>query len=176
MIKQPDVLMAMFLHPGDYTLAEKAANYDYYEPRCIHESSLSPSIHSIFASELKRHQEAFRFFGFAARLDLDNYNCNTFEGLHLTSIAAAWVTIVFGFGGLRTDGDIPSLNPSIPAAWKGYEFCLTLSGSTLKVKVLRETVTLSLAAGEPVKLLAYGKETTVGHKDVSLTLPEECRE
>jgi maltose phosphorylase len=176
MIKQPDVLMAMFLHPGDYTLAEKAANYDYYEPRCIHESSLSPSIHSIIASELKRHEEAFRFFGFAARLDLDNYNCNTFEGLHLANIAAAWVTIVFGFGGLRTDGDIPSLNPSILAAWQGYQFCLTLSGSTLNVKVCRETVTLSLAAGESVKLLVYGKEITAGQENVTLTLPEEYRE
>jgi maltose phosphorylase len=176
MIKQPDVLMAMFLHPGDYTPAEKAANYDYYEPRCIHESSLSPSIHSIIASELKRHEEAFRFFGFAARLDLDNYNCNTFEGLHLANIAAAWVTIVFGFGGLRTDGDIPSLNPSIPAAWQGYQFCLTLSGSTLNVKVSRKNVSLSLVAGEPVSLLAYGKEITVGREDVTLTLPEEYKE
>lgn len=176
MIKQPDVLMAMFLHPGDYTPAEKAANYDYYEPRCIHESSLSPSIHSILASELKRHQEAFRFFGFAARLDLDNYNCNTFEGLHLANIAAAWVTIVFGFGGLRTDGDIPSLNPSIPVAWQGYQFCLTLSGSTLNVKVCSETVTLSLVAGEPVKLLIYGREATVGHEDVTVKLPEEYKE
>ena len=176
MIKQPDVLMAMFLHPGDYTQAEKVANYDYYEPRCIHESSLSPSIHSIFASELKRHEEAFRFFGFAARLDLDNYNCNTFEGLHLTSIAAAWVTIVFGFGGLRTDGAIPSLHPSIPAAWQGYQFCFTLSGSTLNVKVRKETVTLSLVAGEPVKLFVYNREITVDREDVTLTLPEDCRE
>lgn len=176
MIKQPDVLMAMFLYPGDYTLAEKAANYDYYEPRCIHESSLSPSIHAIFASELKRHREAFRFFGFAARLDLDNYNNNTAEGLHLTSIAAAWVTIVFGFGGLRTDGDLPALAPSIPAAWKGYHFCLTAGGGTLRVDVSRETVTLSLVKGEPVKLLVYGREITVGREGVAVTLPEEYRE
>jgi maltose phosphorylase len=176
MIKQPDVLMAMFLYPGDYTLQEKAANYDYYEPRCIHESSLSPSIHSIFASELKRHKEAFRFFGFAARLDLDNYNCNTAEGLHLTSIAAAWVTIVFGFGGLRTDGPLPALAPSIPAAWEGYRFGLTLSGSTLNVHVGREKLTLSLVKGEPVKLLIYGKEITLGHEEITLSLPKEYRE
>ena len=176
MIKQPDVLMAMFLYPGDYTLAEKAANYDYYEPRCIHESSLSPSIHSILASELKRHQEAFRFFGFAARLDLDNYNCNTAEGLHLANIAAAWVTIVFGFGGLRTDGAVPSLAPSIPAAWEGYQFRFTLSSGTLAVKVGRETVTLSLVDGGPVRLLAYGREITVGHEEITLPLPEDCRE
>ncbi len=176
MIKQPDVLMAMYLYPGDYTLAEKAANYDYYEPRCIHESSLSPSIHSIFASELKRHEEAFRFFGFAARLDLDNYNCNTSEGLHLTSIAAAWVTIVFGFGGLRTDGVLPSLHPAIPAAWEGYCFCLTVGGSTLKAYVSREAVTLSLIQGSPATLIVYGREITIGEEDVTFQLPEDCRE
>ncbi len=176
MIKQPDVLMAMFLYPGDYSIAEKAANYDYYESRCIHESSLSPSIHSIFASELKRHEEAFRFFGFAARLDLDNYNCNTAEGLHLTSIAAAWVTIVFGFGGLRTDGPVPSLHPSIPAVWGGYHFCLTVNGSTLRADVSRETVTLSLIQGAPATLNVYGREITVGETEVTLPLPEDCRE
>lgn len=176
MIKQPDVLMAMFLYPGDYSLAEKRANYDYYEPRCIHESSLSPSIHAIFASELKRHREAFQFFGFAARLDLDNYNCNTCEGLHLTSIAAAWVTIVFGFGGLRTDGETPILNPSIPAAWKGYSFCLKLNGGTLKVKVNREGVTSACLNGEPVTLMVYGKTILVGKDEMILPLPQDYRE
>jgi maltose phosphorylase len=176
MIKQPDVLMAMFLHPGDYTIAEKAANYDYYEPRCIHESSLSPSIHSIIASELKRHEEAFRFFGFAARLDLDNYNCNTAEGLHLANIAAAWVTIVFGFGGLRTDGQVPSLSPSIPAAWEGYHFNFTVHGSTLRADITREAVTLSLIQGSPATLTVYGREIIVGSGDISIPMPEDCRE
>ena len=176
MIKQPDVLMAMFLHPGDYTLAEKAANYDYYEPRCIHESSLSPSIHSIFASELKRHEEAFRFFGFAARLDLDNYNCNTAEGLHLANIAAAWVTIVFGFGGLRTDGPVPSLSPSIPAVWEGYHFNFTVHGSTLRADITREAVTLSLIQGSPATFIVYGREIIIGTEDISIPLPEDCRE
>ena len=77
MIKQPDVLMFMFLYNQSFTLAEKQANYDYYEPRCIHEFSLSPSVHSIFAAELGRPQEAFDFFRFATRIDLDNYNRNT---------------------------------------------------------------------------------------------------
>ncbi len=176
MIKQPDVLMAMFLYPGDYTLAEKEANYDYYETRCIHESSLSPSIHSIFASELKRHREAFNFFGFAARLDLDNYNCNTGEGLHLTSIAAAYVTIVFGFGGLRTDGPVPILNPSIPAAWERYHFSFTMGASTIKVDITQDTAALSLIKGSPTLLTIYGREIVVSKKTVTLPMPEDCRE
>ncbi|WMT43393.1 family 65 glycosyl hydrolase [Paenibacillus sp. D2_2] len=98
MIKQPDVLMFMFLYSGEFSREAKRANYDYYETRCIHESSLSPSIHSILAAEIDRPAEAYKFFEFATRLDLDNYNRNTREGLHTTSIAAAWMNIVYGFG------------------------------------------------------------------------------
>ena len=89
MIKQPDVLMFMFLYSKNFSFESKKINYEYYEPKCIHESSLSPSIHSVFASELQKHEEAFEFFGFATRMDLDNYNRNTKEGLHTTSLAGA---------------------------------------------------------------------------------------
>jgi maltose phosphorylase len=119
MIKQPDVLMFLFLYNRSFTLAEKQANYDYYEPRCIHESSLSPSVHSIFAAELGRPEEAFDFFRFATRIDLDNYNRNTHEGIHTTSIAAAWMNIVYGFGGMRSTGSLQSHHP---LHWKSYCF------------------------------------------------------
>lgn len=74
MIKQPDVLMFLFLYNQDFSYEDKKANYEYYEPRCIHESSLSPSVHSILAEELGKEKEALDFFGFATRLDLDDYN------------------------------------------------------------------------------------------------------
>ncbi|MCL1964971.1 MAG: family 65 glycosyl hydrolase [Firmicutes bacterium] len=161
MIKQPDVLMAMFLYPGDYDKALKAANYRYYEPRCIHESSLSPSVHSVFASELGLAKEAYDFFRFATRMDLDNYNRNTGDGLHLTSIAAAWVTIVFGFGGLRTDGEIPSLSPTLPDGWTRYSFLLTLKGSVVRVTVGHEGVSLERESGAPVTLSLNGERKVV---------------
>ena len=99
MIKQPDVLMFLMLYGSEFTQEQLAANYDFYEPRCIHESSLSPSIHSILACRLGRMQKAEDYFGFATRMDLDDYNRNTCEGLHTTSIAGAWMNIVYGFGG-----------------------------------------------------------------------------
>jgi maltose phosphorylase len=89
MIKQPDVLMLMLMFNTRFSEEEIQKNYEFYEPRCIHESSLSPSVHSILASQLKKHNEAYDFFRFATRMDLDNYNRNTHEGLHTTSIAAA---------------------------------------------------------------------------------------
>lgn len=161
MIKQPDVLMAMFLYPEDFTAEEKRINYDFYEPRCIHESSLSPSIHAILAQELGMDEAAFNFFGFATRMDMDNYNRNTCEGLHLTSIAAAWVTIVYGFGGLRTSNGKISLSPRLPKAWKRYAFSFRVEDSVVRAEVSGDGCVLSLLSGEAVSLMLDGEWVSV---------------
>jgi maltose phosphorylase len=176
MIKQPDVLMFMFLYDRDYPLEVKRANYEYYEPRTIHESSLSPSIHSVFASELGRHKEAFDFFGFATRMDLDNYNRNTHEGLHTTSIAAAWVNIVYGFGGMRSDGDILSFAPSLPAAWDEYEFGIEYRGARIRIAVSRSAVTFyATGASRPVPLEIYGTRHDLSDSPLVVALPQASR-
>lgn len=173
MIKQPDVLMFMFLYNQEFSREIKRANYEYYEPRCIHESSLSPSIHSIFASELGRHGEAFDFFGFATRMDLDNYNRNTREGLHTTSIAAAWMNIVYGFGGMRSDGEGLLFNPSIPEGWSSYSFNISYKGAALSVQVCRGKVIFKTAGGVRVRLTVYGREIAVGREGAALDMPGE---
>ena len=161
MIKQPAVLMAMFLHPEDYTDAQVAANYDFYEPRCIHESSLSPSIHAILAQRLGRDRAAADFFSFATRLDLDNYNRNTAEGLHLTSIAAAWVTIVFGFGGLHTENGMICIAPHLPAGWAGYSFRFLAGDGVVLVRVDQDGVKLSMLSGTQARIRLFGQEKEI---------------
>jgi len=160
MIKQPDVLMFLFLHNQDFSRDVKLANYDYYEPNTIHESSLSPSIHSIFAAELGKNDDAFRFFGFATRMDLDNYNRNSSEGLHTTSIAAAWMNIVYGFAGLRSDGPVLVLNPMLPAKWTEYEFGIMYRYAHIRIKVTADEVTLFTddKINELIPLIIYGKQ------------------
>jgi len=170
MIKQPDVLMFMFLYNQSFSLEEKQANYDYYEPRCIHESSLSPSVHSIFASELGRHQEAFDFFHFATRIDLDNYNRNTHEGIHTTSIAAAWINIVYGFGGMRSDGDVLSFNPSIPSHWNGYSFQVMYHGSVIRLEVSQDKAIFRVTDGEPVSVKVCGQVMEVNRAGLSIKI------
>jgi len=167
MLKQPAVLMAMYLYLDDFTPEEKAANYAYYEPRCIHESSLSPSVHAIVAADLGRQEDALRFFGFATRLDLDNYNRNTCEGLHLSSVAAAWVTIVEGFGGVRFGGGKVSLSPWLPAGWTGLKFTLRVRESLLRVAVDARGVTL-LCEGKPIGIKVYGEEITVSAQELRM--------
>ena len=155
-IKQPDVLMFMFLYPSDFTLEQKKANYDYYEPRCIHESSLSPSVHSIIANELGKDEEALNFFSFATRLDLDDYNRNTSEGLHMTSIAAAWMNIVYGFLGLKSDRELLSIAPNLPSRWHKYAVNICYQNRKIRISVHRDRVHFSLK-GEPINLNVYGK-------------------
>ena len=172
MIKQPDVLMFMFLYNGQFSKEAKLANYEYYESRCIHESSLSPSIHSILASEIGKPEEAYSFFEFATRLDLDNYNRNTREGLHTTSIAAAWMNIVYGFGGMRSDGDRLSFQPSLPERWKEYSFQVMYEGVLLRILVNKTSVTLTAINGGSTDITVYGQSITVDASGTTLPLGE----
>ena len=171
MIKQPDVLMMLYLYNSSFSRSVKEVNYSYYQPRTIHESSLSPAIHSILAAELGRMGEAVDLFGFATRLDLDNYNCNTREGLHITSIAMAWANIVYGFGGLRSDGPVLRFAPHLPERWRRLSFSLTYKGRVLSLCLEPDKTTIQLRSGEPVELLIYDEPCTLGSEP--LTVP--CR-
>ena len=163
MIKQPDVLMFMFLYNQDFDEATLKANYEFYEPRCIHESSLSPSIHSILAAQIGKEKEASDFFGFATRLDLDDYNRNTCEGLHMTSIAAAWMNIVYGFLGLRSDREVLKIAPTLPERWTHYGVKLTYHGHPVRFDVYSDRVEIE-TSGAPLELLYHGKTIVIEGK------------
>ncbi len=171
MIKQPDVLMFLLLFNSQFTEEQIRNNYDFYEPRCIHESSLSPSVHSILAEQLGKEEEAFEFFKFATRMDLDNYNRNSNEGLHTTSIAAAWMNIVYGFGGLRSDAEMLSLNPGIPAQWEGYKFHIVYGGEVICVEVTKAKVLLKTLDGGDVKLKIYQQEVVINGQEQTFAIP-----
>lgn len=175
MIKQPDVLMLMLLYNSRFTNEQVKANYEYYEPRCIHESSLSPSVHSILASQLKKHSEAYDFFGFATRMDLDNYNRNTNEGLHTTSIAAAWMNILYGFGGMRSDSEVLSFRPSIPKEWNGYSFRLCYENDVIVVEINKESASFYTLKGTKIQVEIYGELITLNNEKTVINIPIEWR-
>ena len=166
MIKQPDVLMMLYLYNSSFSQAVKRVNYEFYEPRTIHESSLSPAIHSVLAAELDKMEEAVRFFGFATRLDLDNYNRNTREGLHITSIALAWVNIVYGFAGLRSDGEQLRFAPRLPDRWKKLCFSIQYRGRVIRVCMNGEKTAFTLIQGEPLTLRIDDREYTLGKEEL----------
>jgi maltose phosphorylase len=130
-------------------------------------------VHSILASELGRHQEAFDFFHFATRIDLDNYNRNTGEGIHTTSIAAAWMNIVYGFGGMRSDGEVLSFKPSIPVHWNAYSFQVTYHGSVIRVEVSQTETIFKVVSGEPVTIKVSGQHVQVDANGISFPIKEK---
>ena len=166
MIKQPDVLMFLYLYNSSFTREVKRVNYEFYEPRTIHESSLSPAIHSILAAELDNMDEAVRFFGYATRLDLDNYNRNTREGLHTTSIAMAWINIVYGFAGLRSDGEQLRFAPRLPERWKRLRFSVMYRGRVIRICMEPDRTSFSLTQGDPLTLLIYDRPLTLTEREL----------
>jgi maltose phosphorylase len=169
-IKQPDVLNLMYFFSREYTREEKQANYEFYEARTIHESSLSPSMHAILAAELGKMDEAYTFFSYGARMDLDNYNRNTDQGLHATSAAGVWASMIFGFGGMRTDGDVLSFQPVIPPLWKSYRFRVCYSGAVLEARVNQAHVEFRVVSGPAVTIRVYGETLSIDAKGVAAKL------
>ena len=111
---------------------------------------------SCAAAEIGRPDEAFDLFRFATRIDLDNYNRNTGEGIHTTSIAAAWMNIVYGFGGMRSDGPTLSFNPTIPAHWQSYSFQVLYRDSLVRVEVTQSDTVIRTVDGPGLEVLLGG--------------------
>lgn len=160
-IKQADVLQGLFFLGDRYDLETKKRNFDFYEPLTVHESSLSPCIHAILACELGYMEKAYEMYLRTSRLDLDNYNNDTEDGCHSTSMAGTWMSIVHGFGGFRVlDGRVV-LKPSNPGHWKSYAFKIMFRGSRLKVNVTDTEVTVTNETEIPASITIYDQEYTV---------------
>ncbi len=163
-IKQADVLQSMYNLPFEYTIEEKRRNFDFYEPMTVHESSLSPCIYSIIACEVGYHKKAYELYLRASRLDLDNYNNDTEDGLHITSMAGTWLSIVHGFGGLRVKSGHLYLNPIIPDTWQEYSFKLCFRETTLDVIVSKKQISIDLISGGHLDVFVFGKPYSISDK------------
>ncbi|MPQ23102.1 glycoside hydrolase family 65 protein [Carnobacterium divergens] len=167
-IKQADVLQGIYFFNNQFTKAEKQRNFDFYEPMTVHESSLSPSVHAILAAELEMSEKAVELYARTARLDLDNYNNDTEDGLHITSMTGSWLTIVEGFAGMRTFADTLSFKPFVPADWDYYRFHINYRGRLIFIEVNQTETSLTLLSGEPLTLNLYDKVVELATK---LTVP-----
>lgn len=160
-IKQADVLQGLFFLGDRYDLATKKRNFDFYEPFTVHESSLSPCVHSILACELGYQEKAYEMYLRTARLDLDNYNNDTEDGCHTTSMAGTWMSVVHGFGGLRVKDGVLHLNPFIPGHWSSFSFKVMFRGSRLKVSVKGNETIIVNETETPALLNVNGKEFSI---------------
>lgn len=164
-IKQSDTLHAMFYFPDAFTEDEKRQNFEFYEPLTVHESSLSPSVHAILAADLEMSDKAVEMYERAARLDLDNYNNDTEDGLHITAMTGSWLAIVQGFAGMRVrDGQL-HLKPFLPKKWDKYSFRLVFRGHVLEVSVDQTGANVQLISGDPLTINLSGEEVTLSKSD-----------
>jgi len=160
-IKQADVLQGFYLFEDQFDEKELARHFDFYEPLTVHESSLSPCVHSIQAAKLGRMKQAYDFYVRTSRLDLDDYNNEVKEGCHITSMAGTWMSIVEGFGGMRIVNDQLSFVPRIPDEWDAYSFKVNFRNQVLKVEVNKEKSTFKLEGTEPINILVGGNSIEV---------------
>lgn len=156
-IKQADVILLMLLQGDKFTIEQKRANYDYYEPKTTHDSSLSPAIYSIIASEIGYYEDAYNYFMQTARLDLDDYNGNAYQGVHTACMAGSWMALVQGFAGMRNYNGQIYFNPYLPESWRSYEFNIKFKGRKIKVSVDKEGVNYELLEGNEITIF-HGEE------------------
>ena len=134
-IKQADTLQGFYFFEDHFTKEELQKHYEFYEPFTVHESSLSPCVHSVLASALGKTDEAYTLYLRTARLDLDDYNKEVHEGLHITSMAGTWLSIVEGFAGMRVKNGKLTFTPRLPKHWKSLSFKVIFQGETKEIKL-----------------------------------------
>lgn len=160
-IKQADVLQGLYFFEDQYDLDTIRINYDFYEPRTVHESSLSPCVHAILASKLGNEAKAYEFYLRTARLDLDDYNNDTEDGLHITSMAGTWMSIVEGFAGMRVKNNTLSFQTFIPKTWDSYAFHVQFRGVKLFVRIKQHDFELINKSNQEINIIFNGEEISV---------------
>uniref|UniRef100_UPI003D7FF32B family 65 glycosyl hydrolase domain-containing protein n=1 Tax=Pedobacter sp. TaxID=1411316 RepID=UPI003D7FF32B len=151
-IKQADVLQGMYFFEDEYDLETLRRNFNFYESRTVHESSLSPCVHSILASRLNDGERAYEFYLRTARLDLDDYNNDTEDGLHITSMAGTWMSIVEGFAGMKVRNNQLSFSPFVPQQWTSFSFNINFRDVTLNVMISAVEISITNHAAEAMEI------------------------
>ncbi|GAB7256880.1 glycoside hydrolase family 65 protein [Polaribacter sp. OB-PA-B3] len=160
-IKQADTLQGFYMFEDQFSTEELERHFDFYEPFTVHESSLSPCVHSIQAAKLGRMEQAYEFYLRTSRLDLDDYNHEVEEGLHITSMAGTWMSIVEGFGGMRIVNNTLSFTPRIPEGWKSYSFKVNFRNQVITVNVSQDGTSFELNGKQEINILVNGEKVVV---------------
>jgi alpha,alpha-trehalose phosphorylase len=147
-VKQADLVLAMCLHPHEFTAEQKAANFAYYEALTVRDSSLSACFQAVMAAETGHLDLAWDYTAEAALMDLEDLQHNTRDGLHIASLAGSWLALVMGFGGLRQHGSLTTFAPRLPEQLARLTFRLTLRGLRLYVEIAPDSVTYLLSDGD----------------------------
>ncbi|RKX74894.1 MAG: family 65 glycosyl hydrolase, partial [Spirochaetes bacterium] len=148
--------LAYILLGGEGRESTLRNSFKYYESITTHDSSLSYAAFSILAAQLGDPDKAYEYFAETAALDLDDSHKNTRDGIHVANMGGAWLATVWGFGGFRPAGPIPSFSPRLPSKWKTLSFRIHYRASSIEVQAARDKVRLNLRVGPPIDVEVYG--------------------
>lgn len=146
LLKQPDVVLLLYLFSDKFNLEQKKANFHYYERRTMHKSSLSPCIHVISGLDIGDNKKAYRYFATTAELDLKNNQKNAEKGIHAATLGGTWQAVINGFAGMRIREGILSFNPYLPQHWQEIKFNIKWHGFDLNVKICRNSIHMFFAS------------------------------
>ncbi len=169
-VKQADLVLALHLCSDSFTPEQKLADFNYYEPLTVRDSSLSASTQAVVAAEVGYPELAYAYFRQAALMDLDDLEHNVRDGLHIASLAGAWTAAVAGFGGMRDESDSLSFSPRLPEEIARLAFRLCYRGSVIAVEVEAAQASYRLVSGEKIELGHYGSTVQLT-QDGPATLP-----
>jgi alpha,alpha-trehalose phosphorylase len=171
-VKQADLVLALYVCGDAFTAEEKQRDFDYYEELTVRDSSLSACCQAVMAAEVGHMDLAYDYFAEAALMDLEDLEQNTRDGIHIASVAGTWVAAVAGFGGMRDHGGELSFRPRLPSALTRLKFRLMFRGTSLHVEVDAEHARYSVIDGKSVDIRHHGSDHTVEPgKALELAIP-----
>jgi alpha,alpha-trehalose phosphorylase len=160
-LKQADVVLALFLQGDHFTKEQKRNNFEYYDPITTGDSTLSGVVQSIIAAEVGYRELALRYFDNALFVDLADLHGNTSDGVHVASTGGVWNILAYGFGGMRDYNGIVTFDPRLPGSWAGLTFQIALRGTRIKVEVTSREIAFTVVEGESAELAVRGDCYTV---------------
>jgi alpha,alpha-trehalose phosphorylase len=160
-IKQPDLVLAMVVCPYAFTHEQMVCNYDYYERITVRDSSLSAATEAVIAARCDYLRLAFDYAAEATLIDLQDLEHNVADGLHMASLAGAWIVFVIGLGGMRDHGEVLTFTPKLPDGLTRYSFSVTHQGTRLHVNVTGLHAEYSLQTPGSLPIAHYGEPLVV---------------
>ncbi|MGW4276786.1 glycoside hydrolase family 65 protein [Streptomyces seoulensis] len=157
-VKQADLVLAMYTCGAEFDAEHIARNFAYYEPLTVRDSSLSACVQAVIAAQAGHLRLAYDYAAEAALMDLEDLEHNTRDGLHIASLAGTWMALVAGFGGTRRAGDVLEFAPRLPEKFSRLAFSLRFRGRRLRVEITQEAATYTLLAGPALTVRHHGDE------------------
>ncbi|MFH1541562.1 MAG: glycosyl hydrolase family 65 protein [bacterium] len=175
LLKQADVVLMLYFFPDKFSAELKKKNYDYYEARTMHRSSLSPCIHAIMGLEVGDHRKAYDYFMQTSYIDLIDVNGNAADGIHAAATGGAWMALIHGFAGMRIRRKELSFDPWLPKKWEAISYNCYWQGDLLRIRITKRKITFKLEINrkKPLMINVQGKKVFLpANKTVSVSLKQ----